>query len=99
MKYQAYEEYKDSGVEWIGGIPSHWKLTRIKFIAECLDGARIPLNAQERGEMQGEIPYWGANKVVDYVNDFLFDEELILVGEDGAPFFDDSKDVAFSNTK
>ena len=95
-KYQAYPEYKNSGVEWLGDIPKHWELTRIKYITQCLDGARIPLNAQERGEMQGDIPYWGANRVVDYVNDFLFDEELVLLGEDGAPFFDDTKDVAFN---
>jgi type I restriction enzyme S subunit len=95
-KYEQYAEYKDSGVEWLGKIPSHWKLTRIKYITECLDGARIPLNAQERGEIKGDIPYWGANKVVDYVNDFLFDEELVLLGEDGAPFFDKTKDVAFN---
>jgi len=96
MKYRAYPEYKDSGVEWIGDIPKHWILTRIKFITKCLDGARVPLNSVERGEMQGDIPYWGANKVVDYVNDFLFDEDLVLLGEDGAPFFDKTKDVAFN---
>lgn len=46
--------------------------------------------------MQGDVPYWGANNVVDYVNDFIFDEELILLGEDGAPFFDKTKEVAFN---
>jgi len=96
MKYKAYPEYKDSGVEWLGDIPSHWSLTRIKFITTCLDGSRVPLNSEERGRMQGDIPYWGANNVVDYVNDFIFDEELILLGEDGAPFFDQTKDVAFN---
>ncbi|MEQ1619781.1 MAG: restriction endonuclease subunit S [Methylococcales bacterium] len=77
-------------------IPNHWVLTRIKFIARCLDGSRIPLNSQERSDMQGDVPYWGANNVVDYVNDFIFDEELILLGEDGAPFFDKTKEVAFN---
>jgi len=96
MKYQAYDEYKDSGVEWLGDIPEHWFLTRIKYTTRCLDGSRVPLNAVERGEMKGDIPYWGANKVVDYVNDFLFDEDLILLGEDGAPFFDTTKEVAFN---
>lgn len=94
-RYQAYPAYKDSGVEWIGEIPEHWYLTKIRYITDCLDGKRIPLNATERGEMQGEIPYWGANSVVDYVNNWLFDEELVLVGEDGAPFFDKTKSVAF----
>jgi type I restriction enzyme S subunit len=95
-KYQTYPAYKDSGVEWLGDVPEHWEITRVKFITECLDGSRIPLNAQERGDMQGDIPYWGANNIVDYVNDFLFDEDLILLGEDGAPFFDKTKNVAFN---
>ena len=34
MKYQVYPEYKDSGVEWLGVIPTHWQLARIKHIAE-----------------------------------------------------------------
>ena len=36
--------------------------------------------------MQGEIPYYGANGVVDYVNDFIFDETLVLLAEDGGNF-------------
>jgi type I restriction enzyme S subunit len=96
MKYQTYPAYKNSGVEWLGDVPEHWEITRVKFITECLDGSRIPLNAQERGDMQGDIPYWGANNIVDYVNDFLFDGDLILLGEDGAPFFDKTKNVAFN---
>lgn len=95
-RYKAYPAYKDSGVEWIGEIPSGWELTRIKYVSKCLDGARIPLNASERGEMSGNVPYWGANKVVDHINDYLFNEELVLLGEDGAPFFDKNKDVAFN---
>lgn len=94
-KYQGYAEYKESGVEWLGKIPSHWALTKIKFITHCLDGARVPLNSVERSMMQGNIPYWGANKIVDYVSDYLFDDELVLIGEDGAPFFDPNRDVAF----
>lgn len=68
---------------------------RLKFIVECLDGARIPLNAEQRGEVPGNYLYWGANGVVDHVGEWIFDEELILLGEDGAPFFDKKKDVAF----
>lgn len=71
------------------------KNKRLKFIVECLDGARIPLNAEQRGEIPGNYPYWGANGVVDHVGEWIFDEELILLGEDGAPFFDKKKDVAF----
>lgn len=95
-KYQKYTEYKDSAIKEIGVIPKHWDISKVKFLAKCLDGQRIPLNGTERGERSGTVPYWGANKIVDYVNDWIFDEELVLLGEDGAPFFDTTKDVAFA---
>jgi len=86
---------KPSCIEWLGEIPEHWEVKRLKHVVKCLDGHRIPLNAEQRGRMQGEYPYWGANGVVDYLNDWLFDENLVLLGEDGAPFFERFKDVAF----
>ncbi len=86
---------KDSGIEWLGQIPAHWEVRKLKQLVECLDGRRIPLNSDKRGRIQGEYPYWGANCIVDYINDWLYDEELVLLGEDGAPFFDKSKSVAF----
>ena len=46
--------------------------------------------------MQGDIPYWGANSIVDHIDRWLFDEELVLLGEDGAPFFDQNREVAFT---
>ncbi|MGL5039962.1 MAG: restriction endonuclease subunit S [Aeromonas sp.] len=95
-KYQPYPEYKDSGVVFLGEIPSHWKVSKVRYLTECLDGRRIPLNAEQRGEIPGDFPYWGANGIVDYVGKWLFDEELVLIGEDGAPFFDSNKDVAFN---
>lgn len=86
---------KDSGVEWLGKIPKHWKIKRLKNVTKCLDGRRIPLNSEQRGQMKGDYPYWGANGIVDYVNDWLFDEKLVLLGEDGAPFFERNKNVVF----
>ena len=84
---------KDSGVPWIGAVPEHWLTTRLKFAIECLDGKRVPIDAGQREA--GPYPYWGAGSIVDYVNSYLFDEEIVLLGEDGAPFFDDSRPVAF----
>lgn len=92
---RRYDSYKDSGVEWIGEIPSHWKTIKTYLITENLDGKRIPLNSEQRGEMGGDIPYWGSGGIVDYINEFIFDEELLLVGEDGSPFFDPFRDVSF----
>lgn len=94
-KWKRYPAYRESGVEWLGKIPEHWAICPLKRASQCLDGKRIPLNSTERAEMRGDYPYWGANSVVDHVADWLFDEELVLLGEDGAPFFDKSKAVAF----
>jgi type I restriction enzyme S subunit len=89
---------KDSGVKWLGKIPTCWLVKKLAYVIECLDGKRIPLNAEERGRMQGEYSYWGANGIVDYIDRWLFDEELVLLGEDGAPFFEPNKIVAFHIT-
>ncbi len=95
MNRHPYPAQKPSGVEWLGEIPAHWEVKRLKHVTRCLDGKRVPLNSEQRGEKQGDIPYWGANGVLDHLDEFLFDEPLVLLGEDGAPFFDRLKDVAF----
>ena len=77
-------------------LPVSWNIKKVKHVTTCLDGKRIPLNSLERSEIPGDFPYWGANGIVDYINDYLFDEDLVLLGEDGAPFFEDYKPVAFS---
>ena len=84
---------RDSGVEWIGEVPDGWEMYRLKFIADCFDGKRVPIDASQR--RVGPYPYWGSGSIQDYVDDYIFDEELVLLGEDGAPFFDKCRDVAF----
>lgn len=84
---------KDSGVEWIGEIPENWEVSKVKYFVDCYDGKRVPVDSAQR--IAGPYPYWGAGNITDYVNDYLFDEEIILLGEDGAPFFDPFRPVAF----
>ena len=93
---QPYPSYRPSGVEWLGAVPEHWKVTRLSRVTACLDGRRVPLNAEERSHLRGDYPYWGANGILDHLDDWLFDEALVLLGEDGAPFFDQNKCVAFA---
>ena len=95
LSSKQYPVCKDSKVTWIGHIPDHWELGNLRYFTRPLDGARIPLSAEQRGTMQGTIPYWGANSVIDHVNDWIFNEPLVLVGEDGAPFQDSYREVAF----
>lgn len=76
---------RDSGVEWLGEVPEHWEVTRVKSEFECLNHRRIPLSSSERGEMTlRRYDYYGASGVIDRVDDYLFDDELLLIAEDGA---------------
>ncbi|WP_435333443.1 restriction endonuclease subunit S [Haloarchaeobius sp. TZWWS8] len=79
---------------WLPELPEDWDSISLKYCMDCLDGDRVPLNSTERSERQGEIPYWGAGGVVDHIDEWIFDEPLILLGEDGAPFDDLHRPVA-----
>ncbi len=78
-------------------VPSDWFTVKLDKAFKCLDSKRRPLNSKERASRKGVIPYWGANSIVDFVDDHLIDEDVVLLGEDAAPFFDKSKKVAFSS--
>lgn len=76
---------KDSEVEWIGKIPEHWKAKRLKYVMNNFDAQRKPIEAQNRSQ-DGEIlyDYYGASGAIDKIDDYIFDETSILIGEDGA---------------
>ncbi len=76
---------KPSGVEWLGDVPEHWELSRVKTEFLSLNHRRVPLNAVERGAMSmRQYDYYGASGVIDKVEDYLFDDDLLLIAEDGA---------------
>jgi type I restriction enzyme S subunit len=76
---------KPSGIPWLGDIPQHWEVSRIKNEFRCLNTQRVPLNSVERGAMTARIyDYYGASGVIDKVDDYIFDDELLLIAEDGA---------------
>ena len=68
----------------LGEIPEGWEIKKLGQIAENFDRLRKPLSKMQRAEMQGEYPYYGAAKVFDYVNEFIFDGEYLLLAEDGS---------------
>ena len=70
------------------GFTEPWATRKLGEIAECLDSMRVPLNAEERSKIQGDIPYYGAGSIQGYINQYLFDEELVLLLEDGDAFDD-----------
>ena len=59
-----------------------WSVGKLGHIAENLDNRRIPITSGDREA--GAIPYYGASGIVDYVKDFIFEEDLLCVSEDGA---------------
>jgi len=59
-----------------------WKPQAIEELCEILNNRRIPITSSDRAP--GPYPYYGASGIVDYINDYIFDERLVLVGEDGA---------------
>lgn len=63
-------------------------------ICENLDGKRIPITKSDR--KPGPFPYYGASGIVDYVVDYLFDEDLLLISEDGANLRARVTPIAFS---
>lgn len=76
-------------------LPAGWSVSPLEDVADILDGKRVPINAKERETRIGQVPYYGATGQVGWIDDFLFDEELVLLGEDGAPFLDASKPKAY----
>ena len=87
---QAVRFKADDGSEF-----PDWEEKKLGDVSDCLDNRRQPLNGAERNQMKGDIPYYGANGIVDYVNDYIFDEELVLLAEDGGNFNDfSSKPIA-----
>ncbi|MDA9810233.1 restriction endonuclease subunit S [Planktomarina temperata] len=67
-------------------VPEGWRYNSIAECCEILDSQRIPLNSEERSKRFGEYPYYGANGIQGYVDDFIFDGDAILVAEDGGNF-------------
>ena len=68
-------------------------MARIGDICEILDSKRVPITATER--QPGPYPYYGANGVQDYVADYIFDDELVLLAEDGGNFGSKDKPIAY----
>lgn len=62
--------------------PSDWKEYKINDVADIFDNLRIPVTKNQR--KAGNIPYYGANGIQDYVSGYTHDGEFVLIAEDGA---------------
>ena len=74
--------------------PKGWNRQRLDQICENLDSRRVPITSTDR--KAGRYPYYGASGIVDYVEDYIFDEDILLISEDGANLAMRSTPIAFS---
>jgi type I restriction enzyme S subunit len=70
----------------LGPLPEEWEVVRLGEVAGIYDNKRVPLSENVRKNMKGIYPYCGANGIIDYINDYIFDGEYVLVAEDGGRY-------------
>ena len=75
--------------------PFQWPVYSLGEICLNEDARRVPVKSSDRKVMQGRFPYYGASGVIDHVDDYLFDGQRLLVGEDGANLIARSSPIAF----
>jgi len=80
-KFKRYERYKDSGVEWIGEIPEHWGVIKLKYVTKLAYGDSLPT---ENREEEGEVDVFGSNGKVGTHNVANTLSPVIIVGRKGS---------------
>lgn len=80
-----FPKFRDAG---------EWDITPLGKAAKNLDSKRIPVTGSAR--VKGDVPYYGATGIIDYVKDYIFDEELLCISEDGANLVARNYPIAFS---
>lgn len=82
--------YKSSGGEMVYNstlkreIPAGWEVKPLNYLLLLEDSRRIPLSNKERENRRGIYPYYGATGIMDYIDDYIFDGDYILLAEDGS---------------
>lgn len=74
---------------------SEWREYKLGEIAEVLDYKRKPISSMERIKRKGAYPYYGASGIIDYLNDYIFDGEYVLISEDGENLYSRQTPIAF----
>ncbi|MCB0102189.1 MAG: restriction endonuclease subunit S [Anaerolineales bacterium] len=78
---KAYQEYKDSGIEWLDKIPSSWNEIAIKHLASLKSGENI---TSEEIEENGQYAVYGGNGVRGFFSEYTHDGNFVLIGRQGA---------------
>lgn len=76
-------------------LPEGWTKNNFGTLVENFDGKRIPLSVNERDKRKGNVPYYGASGIIDYIDNFIFEGEFLLISEDGANLLMRTYPIAF----
>ncbi len=76
-------------------IPESWRFARFSDVLINRDAERVPISSEDRSRRKGEFDYYGASGVIDKIDSYIFDEPLLLIGEDGANLVNRSTPIAF----
>lgn len=82
--------YKSSGGKMVYNerlkreIPEGWEVKELGNVIELQDSKRVPLSTYQRENRKGIYPYYGATGIMDYIDDYIFDDEILLLAEDGS---------------
>jgi len=76
-------------------IPNWWKKVKLGEVVEILDSQRIPLSSLEREKRKWKYPYYWASGIIDYIDDYIFDGEYLLISEDWANLVERKTPIAF----
>lgn len=79
-------------------LPEGWIWTRLELVTANHDGKRVPVSRKKRESMKGVYPYYGASGIIDSVDNYLFDGNFLLIGEDGANLLARATPIAFQAT-
>lgn len=80
-RFKPYPEYKNSGVEWLGDIPAHWSVKRLKHLCKIASGIAPP---ETFDRVLGDYPVFGSNGLIGYSDKFMTLRQTIVVGRVGA---------------
>ena len=80
-RYRPYPAYKDSGVEWLGEIPAHWEVKKLKHLSHISSGFTPP---QSFDREEGEYPVYGSNGRIGFCDQYFINNQALVIGRVGA---------------
>ena len=89
---ETKEGYKKTKIGW---VPDDWGIVKFGEVSNNFDSKRVPIKAGDRQGLQGEYPYFGAQGIIDHINDYIFDGQYLLIAEDGENVKSRKNDIAF----